>query len=426
MTSTELRSVVDAYLWHGYVPTRPVPDWLNDVCDTTGERSDYSVNGAVARLDDLFDRLTARYTTPHVVPLSGGWDSRLILAALRDRTDRVIAVTLGCPGQLDYEIGARVAEAAGVEHVPVALDHFQIEWDALKATAHHATWTYMPDALYLSIASRAAADLAGPGARTWSGFLGDPLTGGHYCVGFDDEDTSRAHEEFARTQHRSARDLGVSQPRPGFYARPRDRWNAFGGEREWLDFSVRQRCCIAPIVLGKEWRGWSAEQGLAWGEVPIIAPFADLQWAAYWLHAPRSLHEGQQLYRKMAQARYPALFDLPSKHSWGLPSGHTTRQRLRRMRHALRNRAHSYLPRLPIRSRIADNYLDFQHAFRKREDYVHVIEKAIGVLKQREAVPWLDLDRIWREHYRGQRDHASSLQVLLGLAVNLEVADYGN
>ena len=79
------------------------------------------------------------------------------------------------------------------------------------------------------------------------------------------------------------------------------------------------------------------------------------------------------------------------------------------------------MPWLPIRSRLTDNYIDFQWAFRKRDDYISVMERAIDILKRREVVPWLDLDRIWREHYRGKRDHAQDLQAFLGLAVNLEV-----
>ena len=97
------------------------------------------------------------------------------------------------------------------------------------------------------------------------------------------------------------------------------------------------------------------------------------------------------------------------------------RQFLRRAQHGFRNRVHRHTPYLPIRSRLTDNYIDFQWAFRKRDDYISVMEKAIDVLKQREAVPWLDLDAIWGEHHRRKRDHAQALQVLLGLAVNLDV-----
>ena len=64
------------------------------------------------------------------------------------------------------------------------------------------------------------------------------------------------------------------------------------------------------------------------------------------------------------------------------------RQFLRRAQHGFRNRVHRHTPYLPIRSRLTYNYIDFQWAFRKRDDYISVMEQAIDVLKQREAVPW--------------------------------------
>jgi hypothetical protein len=152
----------------------------------------------------------------------------------------------------------------------------------------------------------------------------------------------------------------------------------------------------------------------------VIAPFADRDWAAYWLHAPRPLHEGQLLYRQMAEARFPAMFGLPSKYTWGVPKHRRALQHFIRLQHGVRNRMHRHLPSLPIGSRLMDNYMDFQWAFRKRDDYIAVMEQAIAVPKQRESTPWIDLDRIWQEHYRGRRDHSLALKVLLGLAVNLE------
>lgn len=89
------------FLWHGYMPQWDVPEWMLDVCQQPSGAFDHSVDGAMARLDALFHRLAKAVSPQHLVPLSGGWDSRLILAALRERTDKVVTVKVGCPGQLD-------------------------------------------------------------------------------------------------------------------------------------------------------------------------------------------------------------------------------------------------------------------------------------------------------------------------------------
>lgn len=424
MSDHHLSETISAYLWHSYVPPTDSPAWIPEVCSVPSEPLDYSLNGAVARLDALFNRVTVEATPPYVVPLSGGWDSRLILAALRERTDKIVAVTFGCPGQLDFELGHLVAEAAQVEHIAVRLDLIPLEWSTLKGAAQSAPWTYIPDAFFLSTAYQKAALKAGKGATAWSGFLGDPLTGGHYHHEKGMETTTEATGHFANSQRRvDPWYLSSLTKTPYYHTAPSD-WVAPCGQLEWLDLSVRQRGCIAPIVLGRAWRGWRAHQGSGWGGLRMVAPFADREWAAYWLHAPRHLHQGQLLYQQMAEARFPALFALPSKYTWGVAKTRRTLQYLLKVQHGVRNRIHRRIPSLPIRSQSADNYIDFQRAFRKRDDYISVMEHAIALLKLHEATPWLDLEGIWKEHYCARRDHSQALQVLLGLAVNLEARGF--
>ena len=59
-----------------------------------------------------------------VLYLSGGYDSRLVLAAARGRTASLRAETLGPAGTLDAHLAARLAATAGIAHrcVPVAVD----------------------------------------------------------------------------------------------------------------------------------------------------------------------------------------------------------------------------------------------------------------------------------------------------------------
>jgi asparagine synthetase B (glutamine-hydrolysing) len=70
-------------------------------------------------------RRISRYATKKlIVPLSGGLDSRYIIASLLElvSADQITAVTFGSKGTYDYEIGAAVARAAGVRHVPFPLE----------------------------------------------------------------------------------------------------------------------------------------------------------------------------------------------------------------------------------------------------------------------------------------------------------------
>lgn len=409
---------VAAYLWHGYLPPRDIPEWFPVIFEGGYEGRKYTPLAASEVLDALFDRLVPNISPPYIVPISGGWDSRLILAALRERSDDITTVTLGTPGQLDYEVGATVAKAAGVDHYPISLEHLTLDWADLVEAARRAPWTSIPDAYFLSAAyMQVRCDVGN--CTVWSGFLGEALTGGHYKEDAFVSEVDHIARSYQFTQCR-VRQSVVEKPVVPSYPRAPAWWTNIASEREFLDFCVRQRGCIAPIVLGSAWRGWHADQGDCQPGLRVIAPYADAGWAGYWLRSPRELHRNQQLYYKMAEMRFPDLFRLPSKYSWGVNRHRKMRQGYIRYSRALRNRLHRHFPCLPIRSGIADNYIDFQWAFRKREDYIAIVNRAVDVLKERDAVPWVDLDRIWREHYRGRCDHSQTLQILLGLAVNLE------
>jgi hypothetical protein len=69
-------------------------------------------------------------TEPILLPLSGGFDSRLILAFLLEMVpaSRITAYTYGEPGTYDYEIAKKIAKKFGIKHLkyPLDLDFFTL------------------------------------------------------------------------------------------------------------------------------------------------------------------------------------------------------------------------------------------------------------------------------------------------------------
>ncbi len=69
-------------------------------------------------------------TEPILLPLSGGFDSRLILAFLMEMipVSRIIAYTYGEPGTYDYEIAKKIVKKFGIKHLkyPLNLDYFTL------------------------------------------------------------------------------------------------------------------------------------------------------------------------------------------------------------------------------------------------------------------------------------------------------------
>jgi len=80
-------------------------------------------------LEKRISRVSA--TEKILLPLSGGFDSRVILATVLEiiPADRLISFTYGQPETYDYEIGAKVAKDIGVKHLQFPLNYqdFSIE-----------------------------------------------------------------------------------------------------------------------------------------------------------------------------------------------------------------------------------------------------------------------------------------------------------
>ncbi len=140
----------------------------------------YSAADAGRLPDTVFDELLEQSCENglYVIPISGGWDSRIIAGAVCERLDvrEIKMVTFGVLGQLDYDLGRLVAKTLGVEHFAIDLSKVELTWEELLSSAKDAPWTYVPDAFY----NRYCFSRTGMvGANVLSGFLGESLTGGH-------------------------------------------------------------------------------------------------------------------------------------------------------------------------------------------------------------------------------------------------------
>lgn len=412
-------SNLENYLWHGYLPPRDVPNWLSQGITVPPERPEYTPEHAARELDELFEKLTPETQGPHLVPLSGGWDSRIVLGSLMERVKDLHTISIGAPGQLDYDIGKKISRNMGTRHHEIDLSLVWLAWDDLIKAAEHARWTYTPAAFFLRYMHLKGIEQSG--AHTiWSGFLGDPLSGGHYQSSHSNEDTAIACQRFKDSQRRPSEQLTIKSDPALVYPDIPQSLTRTLNYTEFLDFNIRQRGCIGKIVLGHDWNQWDADQGNITSTTKIIAPFADPQWARYWLHAPRMYHVHQTLYRQMAHYRFPKLFDLPSKHSWGVDPKRKVIQSALRYQHILRNRLHARFPIFPFKSNLTTNYIDFHRAFQKRDDYRTIVEKASTSLMRWDSDLGNKTKKLLLEHEKGIRDNSQTLLVLVGLAINVE------
>lgn len=354
---------------------------------------------------------------PHVVPLSGGLDSRAILACLCEQgvAAQITTVTFGLPGTFDYEIARRVARQAGVAHEAIDLTSVELTMPALEsALADSGACSWGFDALF----HRLVGARFGSQATYWSGYMAGALSGARLPPATSGT-WPEAVAAFATT-NRFSRQLTLSEPgwRPGgrFASQP----FVDAGELDYddqLDFGVRQAGYIRDTLLP---RG-----------VEVRTPFLHPGWVGFVLGLPRHDRRDARLYQQMLTAGLGELFRLPTKNTFGLaprtPSWLVAaRRRAAKAVAALRERPLREVHHRPLpQPRCMANYLDFARDLTERDDLRTLVHDAVHALDGRDAVPWLRPAQIWRRHRSSPADAelAAALTLLAALEANLRVQD---
>ena len=381
----------------------------------------YNTAEAVAQFNMLFDKLCSnRSYRKHLVPISGGFDSRAILVALLARvpTQNIETISFGFPGQLDYEVGALVSKALGVKHHQLNLVNVKLNWSMLVETAKQSPATFHFDALFNHLSR---TQFTNEDYTIWSGFMGDPLAGSH--LSSTEIPTLEQTVQSFIVKQKKVKSLSWQKPNLSACETEMQPLLALHQLRpeDAVNFCIRQANCIAPIVLPiKCWQHWQAEVGCETTGAEVLAPFIDKNWARYWLYAPAEQRLGQPLYMAMLQKLFPTAMALPSKNSFGLPPTAIKRIYIKSKLIAIKAKLNQRFPRLRLTRDIRANYLDYTAMFRKREDYKEILNKAFTVLEKENFLSAEQLKNFQDQHNKADADHAELFCLLVGLAANIE------
>lgn len=413
------------YLHYGYL----VPDKLKMPVRLPNdqERVDYGalinstdicklISIGTSKLNSAFMETYASVSSSplHIVPLSGGLDSRAILAWLIENIElsKIVTVTFGTPNTLDFELGKLVSRQAGVKNE--AIDLSLTEW-ATEDIVSFGRLCERPVPLFEAyLFHRIRALFNNTAAVYWSGFMGEALTGSHLPK------ESSATWEYAQDRFARWNNIVPSvnlrnssfRPETCLPTAPIVDQNVLSYD-EQLDFGVRQQNYIRPLVLLK---------GVAY-----CTPFLHPEWTKFILSVPRSLREKQALYKEILKSAYPKLFSLPTKTNAGLPLDASVWRKVFQIG-KLRTlaAARRFLPQFnwPVSPGI--NYIDFDKGIRERPDLKQVVYENIQDLKRRGIVDWIDIDGIWQRHQRKEANHADALTILASLEIFLKLQSFTN
>ncbi|WP_404423351.1 hypothetical protein [Thalassospira australica] len=421
-----LGDTINEYLYYGYAKKNPITLWDGTLNSEDNFELDYTPDGASKKLDHIFDDVFSKIKLDGycIIPLSGGWDSRVMLGSALNRlpTCQIKTVSFGCPKQLDYELGYKLANSVGVEHHRVDLSKIQVNWLSLISSTRNSPWTYALDAFFNSFS---ISSVSNEKDTILSGFMGDPLTGGHTSP------STTKHEaiaEFQAKQKFSKRE-NIS---PSLY-NPSEGLEHLVPPKEikyidYLDYGIRQANCIAPILgFKKFWAGWGDYYSQhCMTKANFLTPFTHKAWANYWLKASDNCKKDQKLYKEMINTNFPKLVEIGSKDTFGIPHQKKMNIKIQQTISRGKKKAHRYFPCKLTRENSMLNYVDFSTFFRIRNDYQEILYQAVDILDKNCIAPWVNFEKIIDLHMKRKEDNYQSILLIIGLALNIECLSKNN
>ncbi len=342
-----------------------------------------------------------------MVPISGGLDSRAILAALREYTsvDNIEAYTFGTPGSYDFEIGAQIAQAAGVQHR--AIDLSKVSWHH-EELLQNAQMNDCQTFLFHHVPASLLEPLKG--RVIWSGYVGDVVCGGHrYASPAIDVDQAKRCYLKKRAEVKSTNLLSMPLTALEPYINRAD----LAPETLSYDEQVTLNelgCVTAPhlLVKGYEYR----------------TPFINNGFFDFILSVDHQWRYQRKLFIEIMQHAYPDLFALPTKANYGLPLQAASWQvGLRRAKNKIHHLALETVPQINWPPSPNINFMNFAELVRSRPDLKAITGEALQSLKGRGIVDWIDIDRLWQVHQNRRANHADALLILTSLELNLQALE---
>ncbi|MBN2416202.1 hypothetical protein JXO52_10190 [bacterium] len=352
-----------------------------------------------------------------IVPLSGGLDSRTVLAGLVNKgyKEKITVVTFGVPDSYDFEIGGLVARRFGVQQMPINLNEVPVTLEQLLEHARNGgAWTFLFDSFYNNLICREF----GKDAVYWTGFMGGELGGSR--VPLEESLTwDQARRVFVKkytacpsiTLCRPGHDPADSLPSVPAYDRTLLSFD------DQLHFAKQQHLFLERIIRSS---------GCTF-QIPFLNP----EWVTFMLGIPREYRIKKYLYKKILQRAFPEFFRLPTSNNTGgrlgiSPSALTGRLIVNRL-YRYSTRYPSFLSGLlnPFRTALhihqRHNYVDYDDVIRTHSDYRQLIGQCISDLAGRDVVPWLDPEAVLADHRAGRGNYGIALFLLTALEISLKV-----
>ena len=412
---------INTFLHYGYIPDPQIelPDSLRQfingeiaVNNFTDKHSLLLKTGTTAIKKSFEDEVGNDHDKIHIIPLSGGLDSRTILANILGLIDpsKIIAVTFGLPGSPDYERAKFITKKIGLRWENIDLSPRKWTWTTAKlidAAKRNQQLTWLFD----SAINHAIQLKFGKDCVYWSGFMGDSLSRisplASQTITWDQAKSVFSKKNCKCVKYRlSANHFFAEKCLPD---RPYCKANRLDYYTQ-LNYFIRQQCLTKHIYspVGYD----------------IRYPFLRDKWVGFILNLPVHHRIHQKLYRQILQESWPHLFN-----KWNSPARDDSR--IRSLMHM--NATYIFVRQITkvfpslvsfIGTNKNVNYIDWDHALLKQRDFREVIYSNLQDLKTRKIIDWIDINKLWLAHQKKEILLASELMTLAALEIHLKARTF--
>jgi len=407
--------MVDTYLKIGYVPGNST--LFKNVKLVDNELRQDSITGMFNDLpryehnmetlrNVLFNAISERYNkkTAHIVPLSGGMDSRIVLASLLEFTEarNIHTYTFGMSGAYDYEIPNRIAKKMGTKHTNFNSNDTLYTIEGLIRAARASDGN---TEVFHPLVLNRVADHYDSEATYWSGFAGD-LVGGAFGDKLAGENPKQQL---------------INYEKRGIH---------------FLEDTIKDELLYPYIADGKKMEGYVSEsEACFWGnhvkrytghhifrnDMKIEASLIYKCFLKLFFTLPENQRKNKKFFNESFSSIFPNIFDVPTTdYGYGY-SKYSFLEPLRQAKFYTKAIGWRIAPNLFTHPNAA--YIDMQHAINERSDVKNCVDELLADLAKRHLVDNKRMFLFLSDHRKNRKNYTKDIINLASLEVILKAAN---
>lgn len=362
-----------------------------------------------------------------IVQISGGLDSRAILAAALKSTSKenIVLYTFGEKGSYDFDIGTGIAQTQGIQQVsfhPVKenfsdqyLKSFTDSEGMIDATPYFPLQMIQPLKQFSS--------------KIYNGYMGGEIMGplifkkiknSHLQTDSDYEKAKR----ILLNHHQINNENTVKQLFNPSYLKDMPILSSFEDSiKDLQEYSTKEfpNYCARWMYVNESDKYTSFCNFRFNNQFHYYKPFLDNDIVDFMSRIPPDLRTEKRLYKKMLLKKYSELFQLPTKNTLGLTlqTNHLVLFN-KRVWAFIQRKFNTILnnigkPNLFFNKN--ENYIDYDDFLRSNQDYRDYIKSLLDKVKMREFFNPEYIDTLWNLHLKGKKNYSK----LFGLLVTIEM-----